>query len=74
MANTLLTIAKVFGGASVMLLVISFVFGLLHTLSIKGALEYVKSSLVIPFIILPIIIVCSAAIYVIFSVLDLPYL
>lgn len=74
MTQTLVTVAQVFGGASVMLLVISFIIGFLSTLSIKGSFEYVKASLVIPFIVLLLYIICYGVIYAIFYVLDLPYL
>ena len=74
MTDVLLTIAQVFGMSIVMVPSISFVIGLLHTLSIKGALEYVKASLVIPFIGLVLYIICYGVVYVIFYVLDLPYL
>ena len=57
MMNTVLVMVQVFGGTSVIMITISFLIGLLHTLSIKGALEYFKDSLVIPLISLPIGIV-----------------
>ena len=74
MSHNLVTILQIFGISFIILPSIAFIIGLWNTLSIKGALEYVKASLVLPFILLLQLIICYSVIYVIFSLLDLPYL
>lgn len=74
MTQTLVTIAQVFGLTYIILLPIAFIIGLLRTLSFKGALEYVKATLVLPFILLLQLVIIFAVIYAIFTLLDLPYL
>ena len=74
MTHNLVIIAQFFGLSFIIFPSIAFIIGLWNTLSIKESFEYVKSSLVIPFIILLQLIISYSVIYVIFSLLDLPYL
>ena len=74
MTHFLVATAQIFWLSLIILPPSAFIIGLWNTTSIKGALEYVKAALVLPFFLIILLIICYSVIYVIFSLLDLPYL